>query len=481
MFMIIQREVAGERESEHGMKRAVAFLCILGAPLGIALLDTGVPSRSWWLVAAAPIGLYCVYALGVSRFFPARAAGSAPLRSDVAPRDSRRDEDWLLLIRGLACGLVFVMHSRYEFDHGSFSHLHGRWAWILESPAWLGMLLFFTLSGYLMGKGFYTGKYDLSRSGVTLYLRNRFLRIFPLMFVAGLLVLALLATIWRASGQRLAPQVGVRILLFGFRDNDGVAGIGPFWSLSTEWQFYLLVPAAFTIALAASRLFNPAPKLLLPAATLLVLGVSVMNRNYVWTHHYGAVSYPAYIYTTLFGNIDVFLLGFLTNWWVPRLERLSRVIAAVWPLLLVGIYLVYAFISYQALIRGNEQWFPIHAIFMPGLVALALMPVLVGCELWNRKARQRKVPRRRTAFLLFWVGALTYPIYLVHDTILVTVQGELPHMTYAVRWALATFLVILVAWALHMTVEKAVLKWRKRRTAEVETSVVPEALQELKV
>jgi peptidoglycan/LPS O-acetylase OafA/YrhL len=332
-----------------------------------------------------------------------------------------------------------------------------------------------------MGKGFYTGKYDLSRSGVTLYLRNRFLRIFPLMFVAGLLVVVLLATIWRASRQHLLPQVGVRILLFGFRDNDGVAGIGPFWSLSTEWQFYLLVPAAVTIALAASRLFTPTPKLLLPAATLLVVGVSVMNRYYVWTHHYGALSYPAYVYTTLFGNIDVFLLGFLTNWWLPRLERFSRVIAPAWPVLLVGIYLAYAFVSYQALIRGSSQWFPIHAVIMPGAVALALMPVLVGCELWNRKARLRRAPRRRTAFLLFWAGALTYPIYLVHDAILVSVQGELPHLTYAARWAIATILVILVAWVLHMTVEKAVLKWRRRRATEIENRAVPETLQELKV
>ena len=48
-----QGENAGERETN--MRRAVAFLCILGAPFGLALLNTGVPSESWWLVAAAPL------------------------------------------------------------------------------------------------------------------------------------------------------------------------------------------------------------------------------------------------------------------------------------------------------------------------------------------------------------------------------------------------------------------------------------------
>jgi peptidoglycan/LPS O-acetylase OafA/YrhL len=314
---------------------------------------------------------------------------------------------------------------------------------------------------------------------VTLYLRNRFLRIFPLVFIATLLVIVSLATIWRPSGQHLAPQVAVRVLLFGFNGHDGVVdGIGPFWSLSTEWQFYLLVPAVFVIAVVVSRRFAPARKVLLPIATLLVLAVGVANRNYVWTHG-GPTTYPAYVYPTLLGNIDVFLLGFLTNWWLPRVVRLARVIAAVWPLLLGGIYLAYSFVSYQALIRGDLQWFPIHAIFMPGLVALALMLVLVGCELWNRKARLRSVPHRRTAFLLFWVGELTYPIYLVHDAILLTVQGEIPHMTYAARWAIATVLVVLIAWVLHMTVEEPVLKWRRRRATKIENRVVPETLQKL--
>jgi peptidoglycan/LPS O-acetylase OafA/YrhL len=468
-----QGRTRGAREAN--MRRAVAFLCILGAPLGIALLCTGVPSRSWWLVAAAPLSLYCIYALGVSRFFPARAASPALPRTTVAPGDSRRDTDWLLLIRGLACGLVFIMHSGIAFNH-DFSYGNSRWAWILESPAWLGMVLFFTLSGYLIGKGFYTGKYDLSRSGVTLYLRNRFLRIFPLMIVVGLL-----ATIWQSPQLLSTPQIGVRIALFGFNGCACSAAVDPFWSLSAEWQFYLLAPAAFAIALAASRLFTPTPKVLLPVATLLVLGLGFMIRQYQWTHHGGEASWTHYIYPTLLGNIDVFLLGFLTNWWVPRLARISRLLGAVWPLLLVGIYLAYSFISYESIFNHSHQWFPTFALILPAATALALIPVLVGCEVWNRKARPRKVPQRKTAFVLYWVGALTYPIYLVHAAILVNVQLGLPRGAYAAKLAIGIILVILIAWVLHMTVEQAVLNWRRRPATEAKNRLGPEARQDLKV
>jgi peptidoglycan/LPS O-acetylase OafA/YrhL len=370
------------------------------------------------------------------------------------------------------------MHTGIIFNH-DFTYGHSRWAWILEAPAWLGMVLFFALSGYLMGKGFYTGKYDLFRPGVTLYLRNRFLRIFPLMFIV-----ALLATISQLPGVFAAPQVAVRLLLFQFngRGDGAPTNLGAFWSLSTEWQYYLLVPAAFAIALAASRLFVSRRKLLLPLATLLVLGVGVMNRNYIWTHHGGATTWAAYLFPTLIGSIDVFLLGFLTNWWVPRLARFARVIAAVWPLLLVGIYLAYSFTSFHAFFaNGTGPWFRIHAVVMPGAVALALIPVLVGCEIWNQKARLRLVPQRRLAVFLFWVGELTYPIYLVHCAILEGVQAEIPHGNYAAKWVIATILIVLVAWVLHVIVEEPVLNWRRRRAMKVENTVLPETLRDVTV
>jgi peptidoglycan/LPS O-acetylase OafA/YrhL len=87
------------------------------------------------------------------------------------------------------------------------------------------------------------------------------------------------------------------------------------------------------------------------------------------------------------------------------------------------------------------------------------------------------VPRRKTAFFLFWAGELTYPIYLVHASVLISVQLGMPHQNYAAKWAVATVLTILICWILHMTVQETVLNWRRRQLAKTEKSMGPEPRQ----
>src|SRR4029077_14691380 len=98
-------------------------------------------------------------------------------------------------------------------------------------------------------------------------------------------------------------------------------------------------------------------------------------------------------------------------------QRVAGVLRVTWPLMLVGIYLVYAFISYQAIVNLSTRWYPVFALVLPGATALVVIPVLAGCEASNREARLRAAPSRKTALVLFWVGALTYPVYLVHSSI----------------------------------------------------------------
>ena len=77
-----------------------------------------------------------------------------------------------------------------------------------------------------------------------------------------------------------------------------VGFLGAAWSLSTEWQFYLLVPLVFAAAVRVFGLYRPTPTARLVVATLLILAVGTFFRYYQWSTHgrsaagWGMYSYP---------------------------------------------------------------------------------------------------------------------------------------------------------------------------------------------
>ena len=148
-------------------------------------------------------------------------------------------------VRGLAILLVLIHHCVYlsGIDRSVTLDRH---IFRFADSMWLGVDLFFVLSGFLI-----TGiLFDAKRSHH--FFRNfysrRVLRIFPLYY-------GFLAIIWALSKTNLTGEVGqafldtqgwywlylsnVQVALFGWQAPEQ---IGHFWSLAVEEQFYLLWP-----------------------------------------------------------------------------------------------------------------------------------------------------------------------------------------------------------------------------------------------
>jgi peptidoglycan/LPS O-acetylase OafA/YrhL len=151
-------------------------------------------------------------------------------------------------LRGVAIALVMLHHftiyggmqPRQDVD---------RLFYALGRSAWVGVDLFFVLSGFLI-----TGIL-LDAEGDRGYFRNfyarRSLRIFPLYY--GVLIVAfwlvpLLIPSSPAFGKEVQAQGWYWAYLVNFRTArdgwPGFPGLGHFWSLAVEEQFYLLWPAA---------------------------------------------------------------------------------------------------------------------------------------------------------------------------------------------------------------------------------------------
>ena len=151
-------------------------------------------------------------------------------------RDKIREVEEL---RGWAAMLVLFYHSVHS---GAAAIGITGWA-VASTPiaallyeGHTGVALFMVLSGYILASGTF-GK-DISYAG---FLRNRFLRIFPLMIVA--LVFALYAAKDLDLGKAIAPFLLLANTQAAFTDPSGLAAT--VWTISVEFQFYLIAPFLF--------------------------------------------------------------------------------------------------------------------------------------------------------------------------------------------------------------------------------------------
>ena len=107
---------------------------------------------------------------------------------------------------------------------------------------WLGVPLFFVLSGYLLSTQLGSG--TLNRERVVRFWRRRFLRIYPGVWLQ-LAILALAA----AAGIAIVPELSAlqwganALLLVSFPDAIAPPANKVYWTLPIELTFYLVLPA----------------------------------------------------------------------------------------------------------------------------------------------------------------------------------------------------------------------------------------------
>ncbi|MEH1855861.1 MAG: acyltransferase [Nostoc sp.] len=161
-----------------------------------------------------------------------------------------------------------------------------------------------------MGKAFYTKRYTADVPGVINFWRNRLLRICPLYYFA-VFILALFVY----TDILKIENWGYLFRIITFTYNHSVPPIwnGAMWSLSTEVQFYILVPFFYTFLL--HRLVIRKQIII---AAIIIIFVTFLVKLIFWITFRHQVSeelqyFNKYSYTPLVTNLDLFLCGFLVN------------------------------------------------------------------------------------------------------------------------------------------------------------------------
>jgi peptidoglycan/LPS O-acetylase OafA/YrhL len=306
---------------------------------------------------------------------------------------------------------------------------------------WLGVDLFFVLSGYLLGQPFIDGRSP--RWGR--FVADRFLRIAPPYYASfALTALGYAAFLPAAWIPELSLWSLLFVQVFVFR---WFIAINPaFWSLAVELQFYLLLP--FLARAFRGRWW--------PAALAACAAVAVAYRAVLYADGSAAA-------LQLEGfTLPAFLAHFGAGLAIARIRLLSRPIGSGVRRLTFAAGLLLALVPAALAIPGAEtrfsglSWTADVLVRPIAAMGFALIVLATASGGWVAKALGWRP--------LEWLGAISYSLYLIHIPTQVLALRVVDATRDRWGWAIVAFLLsILAGWLLYRGVEAPAEVWRRRR------------------
>ncbi len=354
------------------------------------------------------------------------------------------DNPWLDALRTLAVALVLLRHGQRlmlaEVDPDSFGA-----ADFFMLNGWVGVDLFFVLSGYLIGANLLRARASGSTMRVPTYLLRRARRILP----AYIAVLA--ATVFGlfpgyvVSEENLGWRVIYHLLFLQDVLPSDINVV--FWSLGVEAKFYLAAPLLMML-------------LTMPKTRVgigILLGVLVLSGTGLRSALYASlpeqIGYPTFwaaFRSPVYACLEPLLLGVgvaifnhhsraLPPWLAKGLLALTLGLAVIW-------------FSSSNFMGSIEFW---DASVQPLLIAVLFAGAVLAASALG-KVRLWGEP-------MFRVGArLSYALYLVHFPLLPLAQvvSQISGGSVVVFWGVYIGMSLSVATFVHLAIEAPFLRKR---------------------
>jgi peptidoglycan/LPS O-acetylase OafA/YrhL len=343
-------------------------------------------------------------------------------------------------LRGLAILLVVVYHNFGFIDYFFFG--------------WLGVDLFFVLSGFLIT--------DILLKTVERkdFLKNfyirRALRIFPLYYfclVLFLFVVPVLSnhfTVKYYTDNQVFLWTYLQNWLFIFKEAGQTTGLHHLWSLAVEEQFYLIWPL---VILAFKK-----PKILFAFITIVLLLV-IAFRLWIWIYD---VTNLAYFNLYTFSRIDGLCIGCL----VALLQKIDTNFLKKYTFFIVLFFaianLVFFFIN-----RSSNFSFPYLALI--GYTTFAMIFGLLVNEAVTKETKIINVvftitPLRFLGKISYGLYIFHWPVYLILRPYLPELLPELGHNSYTnlLSSIIITLIGIFISWLSYHYFEKRFLDLKNK-------------------
>lgn len=364
-------------------------------------------------------------------------------------------------VRGLLAIWIVIGHAIRQSGF-ELAEL-GPWK-LLGSPG-VGIDVFFTLSGFVI---FHL--LDNQRPSYREFIIRRFFRLTPIFF--AVMLVSALAQPWRIDVLKKIPWENVALanemtihldtmayftehllahltMLHGLFSSEilpssDYAFVGQAWSISVEWQFYLIAPLFFW--LITTRCWN-------------WLGASALLLCTVFSLNYGGQGF-------IVGQMGYFLLGILSYYAGRGLESRTLDPRLIDAATFIGMALAYAFIPKALSV----------------IIWCAVMGIVIASHRKETTVLQRTIFSILHHPWLLWLGRISYSVCMVH-MLLIYVWSDLilsvaPNID---RIGFATALIplsiassIVTSWiTFHLVERNGVRLVRARKMAVVSSPAAP--------
>jgi peptidoglycan/LPS O-acetylase OafA/YrhL len=353
-------------------------------------------------------------------------------------------------LRALAIGLVMLHH------YVLFVSRSDTFGWVGEI-GWVGVDLFFALSGYLIGNQIFAALRSPQGFALGHFYGRRLLRTLPNYF--AVLALYFLSPAFRTD--LVLPPLW-KFLTFTQNINlEPGTAFSHAWSLCIEEQFYLLLPAA-ALAIAALRGAVRTPLRWAWSVIALMVALGMLTRGVMWNEMVDGNAralnhYYKYIYYSSFCRFDELLAG-------VALALLKNYHGGVWRRLTAH--------GNLALVVGLALGALTFALFLSDHYGLAMTllgyPMLAICFALLIVAALGEKSLLRTAripgagSMALW----SYAIYLTHKQVCILAAAPLAARGYGpeslVAICVSMALAVLSGWLLYRLVETPFMALRNR-------------------
>jgi peptidoglycan/LPS O-acetylase OafA/YrhL len=341
---------------------------------------------------------------------------------------------YLTALRGFASIWVGVHHAFFSLDSLNIEHLGPFSMFIMKG--WLGVDLFFILSGFILAYSYHEKLTDINFLAYKTFLIKRIAKIFPLhvtiLLFYGILVLTAHAYGFSFDSEKHSLQnfLSQMLLLHGIGIIEPEGWNLPSWSVSSEMFAYFFFPI-ITYAIARN-------KFSMRYHVVLIIGLLATTVLMGWILNDGKKFMLDYEYTAI-RVLSEFLMGISLFYIARNLNKNYRYLLT---------FIASTGLLFVTTLIANHSFFDfVYLIFFMGIIlSLALIP-----------SKMVRIP------VLTRLGQISYAFYLIHSLILIGMNQIIRYSIFlqsnpALIVGAFMLITIVTAWLLYELIEKPGIK-----------------------